>query len=124
MAKILLVEDDNFLLEMLVKESKKKGFDILISTDGEDALEKIKNEKFDLVLLDLVLPKLHGLELMKKLKDENNTTPIIVLSNLYDKESVEKATSYGAKEYIVKAQSTPEKIIQKVKSFLTETKAE
>lgn len=118
MAKILIVEDDSFLLEMLAKESKKAGFDINISTDGEDALEKIKSGGFDLVLLDLVLPKLHGFELLEKVKDDENTPPIIVVSNLYDKKSIDKAKSLGAKDYIIKAQSTPENIIKKVETYL------
>ncbi|MDP6387924.1 MAG: response regulator [Candidatus Pacebacteria bacterium] len=120
MSKILIVEDDNFLLEMLIKESKKEGFDIEISTDGEDALKKIKSDSFDVVLLDLILPKLHGLDLLEKTKDITNAPPIIVVSNLYDKESIDKATSLGAKDYIIKVQSTPENIIKKVKTFLAE----
>ena len=120
MAKLLIVEDDDFLLEMLAKESKKKGFDISISTNGEDALEKIKTEGFDLVLLDLVLPELHGFELLEKIKDNSNAPPIIIVSNLYDKESIDKAMSLGAKDYVVKAQSTPEDIIKKVETFLSE----
>lgn len=120
MSKILIVEDDNCLLEMLVKISIEEGFSIEIAVDGEAGLEKIGNGSFDLVLLDLVLPKLHGLDLLKKLKEENNTTPIIVLSNLFDQESMDKATALGAKDYIVKAQSTPREIVQKVKNFLSE----
>jgi DNA-binding response OmpR family regulator len=118
MTKILIVEDDNFLLEMLAKASTEEGFNIEIAVDGMAGLEKIKNDSFDLVLLDLVLPKLHGLELLKKLKAENNTTPVIVLSNLYDQESVDAATTLGAKDYIIKAQTTPENIIKKIKTFL------
>ena len=120
MSKILIVEDDNFLLEMIVKVCQKDDFDVSISIDGEDALQKIQNETFDLVLLDLILPKLHGLELLEKLKNEGNNTPIIVLSNLYDQESVDKAKELGAKDYIVKAQSTPQEIVERVKTFLLE----
>jgi DNA-binding response OmpR family regulator len=118
MNKILIVEDDTFLLKMLSKESVQKGFSIEIAVNGEEAYEKIKSGNFDLVLLDLLLPKLHGLDLLRKLKGENNVTPIIVLSNLYDQESINTAMSLGVKEYIIKAQNTPENIIQKVKTFL------
>lgn len=120
MSKILIVEDDKFLLEMVSKAGIKEGFDIEFAVDGEEGLLKIETEKFDLVLLDLILPKLHGLELLKKLRDENNNIPVIVLSNLYDQESIDSAKSLGVKDYIVKAHSTPSEIINKVKTFLLE----
>ncbi|MBT3282840.1 response regulator [bacterium] len=122
MPKILIIEDDNFLLEMLAKTSIKEGLDIEIAVNGEDGLEKIGGGKFDLILLDLVLPKMHGLEVLTKLKEENNPTPVIVLSNLFDQESIDKATALGAKDYIIKAQSIPKDIVQKVKTFLSENK--
>ena len=119
MAKILIIEDDNFLLEMLTKTSTQEGLDIKIAVDGEAGLANIKAEKFDLILLDLILPKLPGLELLKQLRDEGDNTPVIVLSNLYDKESIDLAKSLKTKDYIIKAQSTPKEIIEKVKTFLT-----
>ena len=122
MPKILIIEDDNFLLEMLAKTSIKEGLDVEIAVNGEDGLEKIGGGKFDLILLDLVLPKMHGLEVLTKLKEENNPTPVIVLSNLFDQESIDKATALGAKDYIIKAQSIPKDIVQKVKTFLSENK--
>ena len=122
MPKILIIEDDNFLLEMLAKTTIKEGLDIEIAVNGEDGLEKIGGGKFDLILLDLVLPKMHGLEVLTKLKEENNPTPVIVLSNLFDQESIDKATALGAKDYIIKAQSIPKDIVQKVKTFLSENK--
>lgn len=118
MSKILIIEDDNFLLEMVVKAGKQGGFDIEIATDGEEGFEKTKNGDYDLILLDLILPKMHGLEFLKKLKSENITTPVVVLSNLYDKETLDMANSLGIKEYIIKAQTTPSDIIEKVKIIL------
>ena len=120
MAKILIVEDDNFLLEMLSKASSDEGFDIEIAVNGEEGLEKIESGSFDVVLLDLILPKLHGLELLKRLRANNNQTPVIILSNLYDQESIDKAKAFNVKDYIIKAQSTPGEIIEKVKTFLSE----
>jgi len=119
MNKILIVEDDIFLLEMLAKECKQEGFDFESAVDGEDAIDKIETKNFDIILLDLVLPKMHGLELLKKMKEKNNTTPVIVISNLYDQETFDEAMSLGAKDYIIKAQSTPNNIISKVKTFLS-----
>lgn len=118
MSKILIIEDDNFLLEMVVKAGKQGGFDIDIAVNGEEGFTKAKNGDYDLILLDLILPKMHGLELLKKLRSEKITTPIIVLSNLYDKETIDTANSLGIKDYIIKAQSTPSEIIEKVKIIL------
>lgn len=124
MSKILIIEDDNFLLEMLAKTSIAEGLDIEIAVNGEEGLEKIESGKFDLILLDLVLPKMHGFEVLTKLKEDNNPTPVIVLSNLFDQESIDKATALGAKDYIIKAQSIPKDIVQKVKTFLKNSNKE
>lgn len=118
MSKILIIEDDNFLLEMVVKAGKQGGFDIDIAVDGEEGFTKAKNGDYDLILLDLILPKMHGLELLKKLRSENIMTPVVVLSNLYDKETLDTANSLGIKDYIIKAQTTPSEIIEKVKIIL------
>lgn len=118
MSKILIIEDDNFLLEMVVKAGKQGGFDIDIAVDGEEGFTKAKNGDYDLILLDLILPKMHGLELLKKLRSENIMTPVVVLSNLYDKETLDTADSLGIKDYIIKAQTTPSEIIEKVKIIL------
>lgn len=118
MFKILIIEDDNFLLEMVVKAGKQGGFDIDIAVDGEEGFTKAKNGDYDLILLDLILPKMHGLELLKKLRSENIMTPVVVLSNLYDKETLDTANSLGIKDYIIKAQTTPSEIIEKVKIIL------
>ena len=120
MAKIIIVEDDPFLLSILAEKFKEADFDIETAIDGEDGLNKIKSSNFDLVLLDMVLPKIDGFKILEELRDGNQAkkTPVIVLSNLYDKNSIDKAILLGAKDYIVKAYNTPEEIVFKIKSFL------
>lgn len=120
MAKLILVEDDPFLLSILADKIKKAGFDIETATDGEDGLNKIKSGNFDLILLDMVLPKKDGFKILEELRgdDQKNKIPVIVLSNLYDKSNIDKAMLLGARDYIVKAYNTPEEIIFKIKSFL------
>lgn len=118
MSKILIIEDDNFLLEMVVKAGKSGGFDIDIAVNGEEGFEKTKTGDYDLILLDLILPKMHGLDFLKKLRSEKINTPVVVLSNLYDKETLDTANSLGIKDYIIKAQTTPSEIIEKVKIIL------
>lgn len=120
MAKILIVEDDPFLLSILSEKLKDSGLEIETATDGEEGLEEIKKGGLDLVLLDMVLPKMDGLKVLEcaHLDEKLKLTPIIVLSNLYDKSNMDKARAFGARDYIVKAYNTPEEIAVKVKKFL------
>ena len=118
MVKLIIVEDDPFLLSILAEKLKEVGFDIDTAIDGEDGLNKIKSGSFDLVLLDMILPKIDGFKILEDLRDSKQKTPVIVLSNLYDKNSIDKAVLLGAKDYIVKAYNTPEEIVLKIKSFL------
>ena len=120
MAKLIIIEDDPFLLSILAEKLKEAGFDIETAIDGEDGLNKIKSGSFDLVLLDMVLPKIDGFKILEEIRGGNQIkkTPVIVLSNLYDKNSIDKAVLLGAKDYIVKAYNTPEEIVLKIKSFL------
>ena len=120
MAKLIIIEDDSFLLSILAEKLKEAGFGIEMAADGEDGLNKIKSGDFDLVLLDIVLPKIDGFKILEELRGGNQLKkiPVIILSNLYDKNNIDKAILLGAKEYIVKAYNTPEEIVLKIKSFL------
>lgn len=118
--KILIVEDDKFLRELMAQKILKEGYDVLEAMDGEEGLKVIREEKPDLVLLDLLLPIMDGFELLAKIKEDAvlSKIPIIVLSNLGQKEDVEKALSLGAKDYMVKAHFTPTEIAVKIKGIL------
>lgn len=120
MAKLILVEDDPFLLSILAEKIKKAGFEVETATDGEDGFDKIKSSNFDLILLDMVLPKKDGFKILEELRNDERKKdiPVIVLSNLYDKNNMDKAMLLGARDYVVKAYNTPEDIISKIKSFL------
>ncbi len=120
MAKLIIVEDDPFLLSILAEKLKEAHFDIETAIDGEDGLNKIKSGNFDLVLLDMVLPKIDGFKILEEIRNGSQIKkiPVIVLSNLYDKNNIDKAILLGAREYIVKAYNTPEEIVLKIKSFL------
>jgi two-component system phosphate regulon response regulator PhoB/two-component system alkaline phosphatase synthesis response regulator PhoP len=120
--KILIVEDDKFLRDLCLKKLKKTGFKVLTAFDGKEGLKKIKEEKPALILLDIVLPGLSGFEVLKQIKADSQTSsiPVIILSNLGQKEDIEKGIKLGAKDYIIKADNTPNEIIEKVKTVMLE----
>ena len=120
MAKILLIEDDLPLLRMYQLAFKNSGHEIIFATNGQAGLDKIKHEKPDLVLLDLVLPKKNGFEVLKKAKSDPETskTPIICLSVLHQQEDIDKCLSLGARDYIVKSDASPEDVVSKAISLI------
>lgn len=118
--KILIVEDDKFLRELIARKLTDEGFDIVEAVDGEDGIKKIKETKPDLVLLDLILPSIDGFEVLSRVKGDVSlaSIPIIILSNLGQKEEVEKGLELGAVDYLIKAHFTPGEIIEKIKNIL------
>ena len=118
--KILIVEDDKFLRELIARKLTDEGFEIVEAVDGEDGIKKIKETKPDLVLLDLILPNIDGFEVLSRVKGDVSlaSIPIIILSNLGQKEEVEKGLELGAADYLIKAHFTPGEIIEKIKNIL------
>lgn len=118
--KILIVEDDKFLRELMVRKLSNEGFEVIEAQDGEEGVRKMKETKPDLVLLDLILPEMDGFEVLaKKSQDEEiKKIPVVVLSNLGQREDIEKALSLGAVDYIVKANMAPREIIEKISLIL------
>ncbi len=116
--KILIAEDDKFLTKLLSLRLEKSDFEIISSFDGEEAIEKIKKENPDLIILDLILPKKDGFEVLEEMKKiGKEKIPVIVLSNLGQDLDVEKALSLGAKDYIVKTEIPLSQAIEKIKNF-------
>jgi DNA-binding response OmpR family regulator len=122
MKKILFIEDESALQKTFRDILEKEGYQMISALDGESGLRLAKSEKPDLILLDLILPRKDGFEVLKELKEDETTKgiPVIVLTNLEDIESVEKAIELGATTYLVKAQYSLEEVIQKVKKALGE----
>jgi CheY-like chemotaxis protein len=118
--KILVVEDDNFLGELLIEYLGKGGNNAVLSRDAETALKMIRQEPPLLILLDLLLPGMSGLELLETLKNENivPALPVIILSNLAQKEKIKKAIELGARDFLVKANFDLKEIAHKVQSTL------
>lgn len=122
--KILLIEDDITLAQMYEKKFLKDGFRIVSAYDGLDGLKKTTSEKPDLVLLDIILPKLDGLALFKKMRSQTETfnTPVILLTNVGDEDAIYECFKLGAVDYLVKSAVTPQQVVSKVEGFLAERK--
>ena len=118
--KILFIEDESALQKTFGEVLVQEGYQVVSALDGEEGLRLAKSEKPDLILLDLVLPKLHGFEVLKKLKEDSDTDSIavIVLTNLESTGDVEKAVELGATTYLVKANYDLEDVLAKVKKAL------
>ena len=122
--KILVVEDEEILLTALQEELRQGGYTVEGAVDGEDGLVKIKAFKPDLVLLDLVMPKMDGMAVLRKLKESPDTAelPVVILTNLSDYERISEALSLGAKDYLVKANYSLADLMDKVKAVLARGK--
>ncbi|MBM3250862.1 MAG: response regulator [Candidatus Nealsonbacteria bacterium] len=120
MKKILIIEDDKFLRELIGQKLNKESYEIFEAVDGEEGIKKIKGKKPDLVLLDIILPGINGFEVLDKMKENTvlSRIPVIILSNLGHKDDVEKGLKMGANDYLIKAHFTPDQIIEKVKTIL------
>lgn len=119
--KILLVEDDKMLADMYITKFSKEGLKVIRAVDGAEGLELAKKEKPDLILLDIIMPKLDGFAVLKELKNDPNmgNTHVLLLTNLGQTEDVEKGKKLGADDYFIKANHTPAEIVEKVKYLLT-----
>ena len=122
MSKILLIEDDNLLVEMYKAKFEKAGFEMVTALDGEKGLEAARQEKPDLILLDMVLPQKDGYQVLEELKQDENTKDItvIILSNLGQSAEVKKGKEGGADDYLIKANLTPGQLVEKIEKKLSE----
>lgn len=118
--KILLVEDELFIAELYLHHLEKAGFMVKIARDGAEALEALKTDQFDLMLLDIMLPKLNGLEVLKKCKQEKilPDTPIVLLTNLATDITIKEGFKLGADGYLIKASYTPIQLVSEVQNYL------
>lgn len=117
--KVLLVEDDKFLRTVLEKKLLNEGFEVVVAEDGEEAIQKLVQERPGIILLDIVLPKRSGFSVIEEVRKdpEFRSLPIIVLSNLGQQEDVEKGLSLGAVEYFVKARIALDDLLGKIKEY-------
>lgn len=117
--KILLIEDDKFLRNVLEKKLKEQGFEVISAVDGDEALQKIVTERPDLILLDIILPHKSGFLVLDEIKKdpEFKKIPVLIISNLGQEEDIRKGLEIGADEYFVKAKISLEDLIKKVQEY-------
>jgi DNA-binding response OmpR family regulator len=120
--KVLLVEDEPMLSNLLKGRLEKDGLQVVQARDGAEALADLKAEKYDLVLLDIILPKMSGFEVMESMKSDPNIqeVPIVIVSNLGQESDIQKGQMLGAVGYFVKAQLSIEDLVSKIKEFFTD----
>ena len=127
MNKVLLVEDDPFLSSLLKNRLQKEGLEVNLAKDGEEALNSLKSAKPDLILLDLILPKKSGFEVMEEIRNDpqmqSQEVPIIIISNLGQPEDISRGEELGAIEYFVKAKTSIDELVNKIKDFLKQQPA-
>jgi len=119
-AKILFIEDDVTLVKMYERKFKSDGYEMEIAYDGEEGFKKATEEKPDLIILDLMLPKLDGISLFKKLRSQAVTfkTPVLLLTNFGQEDSVFECFKLGAVDYLLKSDVTPQQVVAKVENLL------
>lgn len=119
-ATILIVEDDPLMSRLYSKVFSIEGYEVITAADGEEALSAVHKNLPTLILLDVMMPKMNGLELLEKLKSDPSTKkiPVIMLTNLAGTADAEKAMTLGAVKYIVKSEYEPKQIVSMVKEIL------
>ena len=116
----MLVEDDSFLLSMYSTKFELEQFEVITATDGASGLALARSDKPDVILLDILMPKMNGFEVLENLKADKKTNdiPVILLTNLNQKNEVDRGLSLGADDYLIKAHFMPSEVVDKIKRLL------
>ena len=118
--KVLLVEDDPFIRDIYHVKFSQDGFEVSMVNNGMEALKKMEEFVPDIILLDIIMPYMDGIETLKNIrsKDEWKKIPVIMLTNISEKERITESEDYGISDYIIKSHFTPSEVVQKVKTLL------
>ena len=118
--KILIVEDDAFLLSMYTTKFELEGYEVIGAEDGETGLKKVSKEMPNIVLLDIMLPNMDGFDVLRALKADKKVAniPVILLTNLGQKHEIEEGLALGAQDYLIKAHFMPSEVVDKIKKIL------
>lgn len=115
---IAIIEDEDILREVLAKKFEQEGFTVLQAADGQAGLKLIQSNTLDAILLDIVMPKMNGYDVLKQIPIDPSAPPVIIIANSGQPVDIDRAMNLGARTYLVKAQNTPAQIVEKVQSIL------
>ncbi len=121
---VLIIEDDPFISDVYVLKLESEGYSVDTANDGVVGLEKIQKKKYDIVLLDILMPNLDGFKVLERIKmvPTLNKVPVVILTNLSQKNDIQKGLNLGAVDYIVKTKFTPSEVIRTVNKILKDRK--
>lgn len=124
--KILVVEDDFYIRDLYERALKKSGYEVSVASDGQEAIEITKTNTFDLILLDILLPKVTGIDVLRTLRDPASTakdTPVFLITNLGQEDIIKQAFKIGADGYLLKARLSPENIADEIAAYFSQKAA-
>lgn len=118
--KILLVEDEEIMVDLLGRKLTQEGYQISVARNGEEGLRLMKEAKPDLILLDIIMPRMGGFELMEKMQQDKELKkiPVIIISNSGQPVELDRAQALGAKDWLIKTEFDPKEVIEKVEKQL------
>jgi CheY-like chemotaxis protein len=119
--KVMIVEDDSFVMDIYQTKISKEGFDVITAENGAEAIKKLEEgEKPDLILLDIIMPYMDGLTVLKKIKEKEDLKkiPVVLLTNLSQKEEIQQGFDLGAEDYLIKSHFTPSEVMEKIGKYL------
>lgn len=119
--KIMIVEDDSFVMDIYRTKLEQEGFEVIEAINGVEAMKKLQNAEPNLILLDIIMPYMDGLEVLKKIKEDERlkNIPVILLTNLSQKDEVTKGLGLGANDYLIKSHFTPSEVLEKIKIYIS-----
>lgn len=120
MKKILLIEDEEILINLLDRKLTQEGYEVFLTRNGIEGLEKMREVKPDLILLDIIMPKMGGMEVMEEMqKDEElRKIPVLVISNSGQPVEIDRIKKLGASDWLIKTEFNPQEVIEKIKKYL------
>lgn len=126
--KVLIIEDEEIMSSLLQKKLGNQGYEVVLAEDGEEGIEKVKEEKPDLVLLDVVMPKKGGFEVMEALNETEefnlDKLPVVIISNSGQPVEINRALKLGVRDYLIKTEFDPQEVIEKVNQQFQEMNKE